>query len=108
MVPRFLPLVGQFHVSIDRGPPITSSQLRWQERFEFTISDNGREVPAVFQSYGFAVGRQPFQIHVDGVLLTDSSVRVKRWWMGVMLGACIGFAIVAVFGIVVAGVLFWR
>jgi hypothetical protein len=108
MVPRFLPLVGQFFVSIDHGAPITSSQLRWQERFDFTISDSGKEIPATFQSYGFAIGRQPFRIHIDGVLFVESTVPVKRWWIGVMLGVCIGFASVAMCFIAIAAILFWR
>ena len=69
MIPRFLPLLGAFHVSVDSGSPMSSSQLRWQERFEFVIAENGRDVPATFEAHGFAIGRQPFRILIDGVLV---------------------------------------
>ena len=87
--------------------PMSSSQLRWQERFEFVIAENGRDVPATFEAHGFAIGRQPFRILIDGVLVFESSVTVKRWWPGFLLGICIGLLIVvglvAILGVIVTG-----
>lgn len=102
MVPWYLPLLGKILVSVDGKAPVSSSQLRWQENFDFTISDKGRDAPATLKSHGFSFGRQPFRIFVDGELVIESSVPVKRWWIGFMLGICIGIAIVVVACVTVA------
>ena len=93
LIPKFLPLVGQFWISIDGGAPFTSSQLRLHERFDFVIKNNGRDIPAKFESYGAGFGRQPFRIFVNGKPVVDSIVKVKRGRIGFLIGILIGAAI---------------
>lgn len=78
MIPKFLPLIGQFWISIDGGAPFASRQLRLQERLDFVIKDYGRDIPAMLATYGAGFGRQPFRIFVDGKLVVDSIVGAKR------------------------------
>jgi hypothetical protein len=100
MIPKFLPLIGQFRISIDGGAPFTSSQLRWQERFEFVIKDSGRDIPALFQTYGTGFGRQPFRIFVNGNLVVDSILEVKRGRIGFLIGVLIGMAVLPAVAVV--------
>lgn len=101
LIPNFLPLVGKFWISIDGGAPLTSSQLHLQERFDFVIKDNGRDIPARLESYGVGFGRQPFRILVNGKPVVDSIVKVKRGRIGFLIGVLIGAAILPALAVVV-------
>lgn len=100
MIPKFLPLIGRFWISIDGGAPFTSRQIRLQERFDFVIKDHGRDIPAMFRAYGTGFGRQPFRIFVNGKLVVDSIVDVKRGQIGFLIGVLIGMAILPVVSVV--------
>jgi hypothetical protein len=101
LIPKFLPLIGQFWISIDGGTPFTSTRLRWNERIDFVIRDNGREIPAMLESYGTGFGRQPFRILVNGKVVVDSIVAVQRGRIGFLIGVLIGIAILPVLALVV-------
>ena len=90
MIPRFLPLLGAFYVTIDGKKTFTSSKLRWNEKFTFEFEHAEGSVRARFESYGFIFGGQRYRLFVDGALIADSRVRVDGWWLTFVLGFGIG------------------
>lgn len=80
MLPRMLWLVGELNVQIDDLDAFTSSQLRWNEKFDFAFDHSDRVVSGRLTTYGIAIGGERYRLYIDNILVAESYIRVKHWW----------------------------
>ena len=97
---RFLPkslfMIGEHAVTLDHTETFTSSNLRLNERIDFTFQHQDRTVAARYETFGVVLGGERYRLIVDGQLVAESKVRIPLWWLNFMIGILIGITIVLI------------